>query len=268
MLIVTRDQLSDLLRLLGLQAGDGCLVHSAIQYLGKPQGGIEIYLDAFCDVLGIDLANSNQSYSPGSGTLAVPTFNFGFAHGEPYDPSHTPSRGMGAFSELVRRHPAARRTPHPMQSLAIIGYHAEDLAARDTQSAFDPESAYDRMLDLDFKIVLLGADVQAISVLHYSEQRKGVPYRFWKDFNGQVKTLEGWQPRTYRMYARDLTIDPHLDLHPVQKELESRREWRAVPLNYGVLSLCTMRHFVAVVDEFLEKDPWSLVANRFDDKHV
>ncbi len=262
MLTVTRDQLTNLFRTLGVHAGDGLLVHSAIQYLGQPQGGVAIYLDALCEVLDIDLNTPDSQFKSGSGTLAAPTFNFCFARGESYDPQNTPSRGMGAFSELARQHPAARRTPHPMQSLVVIGYYAEDLAARDTPSAFDPGSAYERMLELGFKIMLLGADVQAISVLHYSEQRAHVPYRYWKDFSGQVHNAGGWQPRTYRMYARDLSIDPHIDMHPVQKVLESRGQWRALPLNYGLISLCDMRHFVNAVDEFLMADPWSLVINR------
>lgn len=262
MLTVTRSQLVECFNNLGIHASDGLLVHSAIQYLGKPSGGVSIYLDALCEVLEIDLAAPESQYHTCSGTLAVPTFNFGFARGEPYDPQSTPSKGMGVFSELVRQHPAARRTPHPMQSLAVIGALAKDLANRDTLSAFDPGSAYDKMLESGFKIMLLGADVQAISVLHYSEQRIGVPYRFWKDFTGQVKTAEGWQVRTYRMYARDLSIDAHIDLHPVQKVLENRGLWYALPLHYGWISVCEMCDFAAVVDEFLLKDAWSLVTNR------
>jgi aminoglycoside N3'-acetyltransferase len=44
------------------------------------------------------------------------------------------------------------------------------------------------MLELDFKILLLGADVQAISLLHWVEQRLQVPYRYWKVFRGPVRT--------------------------------------------------------------------------------
>ncbi len=120
------------------------------------------------------------------GTLVVPTFNFSFARGESYDPKVTPCEGMGAFSEYIRQHPKALRTPHPMQSLAIIGHSAEDLSGRDTASAFDPGSAFERMLELDFRLLLLGADIQAVSMVHYSEQRAAVPYRYWKDFTGKI----------------------------------------------------------------------------------
>jgi aminoglycoside 3-N-acetyltransferase len=248
---VTRVQLATVLTGLGIGPGDGLLVHSAIQYLGRPEGGVGMYLDALADVLDFRVSS-----------LAVPSFNFAFARGEPYDPLVTPSVGMGAFAEHVRQDPRARRTPHPMQSLAVIGNHAGDLAACDTSGAFDDGSAFERLLDLDFKLLLLGADVQAVSMLHYSEQRAHVPYRYWKDFTGSILTPRGWQARNYRMFVRDLDMDPHIELYPIQSRLQERGQWRETALNYGKIAVCRLVDFVSVVDEFLETDPWSLVANR------
>lgn len=259
MLEVNRSQVVTALRTLGLQAGEGVFVHSAIQFLGRPIGGVGMYYEALCEVL--DLPN---------GTLAVPTFNFGFARGEPYDPQQSPSQGMGVFSEYVRQQPAVLRTLHPMQSLAVAGRYAVDLAGRDTPSAFDPGSAFERMLELDFKLLLLGADINAVAMLHYSEQRARVPYRFWKEFKGQVRrpvsVLDGedkrWEERTYRMFARDMELDARLDLRYIQAILDLRHQWSAVPINYGQLALCRLADFVAAVDECLAFDAWSLLTNR------
>ncbi len=239
------------LRAAGLQQGDGLLVHSAVQFFGRPQGGVGMYLQALRDVVGLQA------------TIAVPTFNFAFAKGEPYDPQNTPSVGMGAFSEYARRLPEARRTTHPMQSLAVIGQHAADLAGRDTRSAFDPGSAFERLLELDCKLLLLGADSKAVSMFHYCEQRASVPYRYWKDFTGPVKCPDGaWQERTYRMFVRDLELNPVLTLDPVVAYLQARGEWVSCPLNYGQVVVCRLAHFVAAADKFLADDPWSLVTNR------
>jgi aminoglycoside 3-N-acetyltransferase len=237
---------------LGIRQGDGLLVHSAIQYLGRPAGGVGMYLEAITTVIG-----------PG-GTLAVPTFNFAFARGEPYDPQNTPSAGMGSFSEYVRQQPGARRTTHPMQSLAVIGRYADELAGRDTLSAFDPGSAFERMLQLDFKLLLLGADIRATSIYHISEQRHKVPYRYWKDFPGQVRTPNGWEQRTYRMFVRDLELDPITTAEPVKELLIRRGQWLEAPLNYGRVVACRQTDFVAAVDHFLDADPWSLVENKPD----
>ena len=258
-------QVVEALSAVGVQVGDGLLVHSALQYLGRPQGGVGMYYAALRAALEGPGSGAGTAATPealSQGTLAVPAFNFSFARGEPYDPQRTPAEGMGAFSEYIRQRPEARRTSHPMQSLAVIGRHADDLAGRDTPSAFDPGSAFERMLELDFKLLLLGADIQAVSMLHYSEQRAEVPYRYWKDFSGEVRLPSGWQRRTYRMYVRDMELDPRLELYPVQEALERRRQWSARALNYGLISACHLVDFVAALDELLREDPWRLVVNR------
>jgi aminoglycoside 3-N-acetyltransferase len=144
----------------------------------------------------------------------------------------------------------------------VVGHYADDLAGRDTLSAFDPASAFERMLELDFKLLLLGANIQAVSMLHYSEQRANVPYRYWKDFTGQIYTSHGWQTRTYRMFVRDLELNPQIQLHAVEDVLKVRGQWRSVPLTYGEIALCHLTDFVTAADELLADDPWSLVANR------
>jgi aminoglycoside 3-N-acetyltransferase len=107
----------------------------------------------------------------------------------------------------------------------------------------------------------LGADVQAASVLHYSEQRVGVPYRYWKEFSGRIRRGETWQPSTYRMYVRDLEMDPRLEIYQVEEALRRRGQWQSVPLNYGSISLCTLSDFVNATSDLLREDPWRFVTN-------
>ena len=254
MLKVNRDQVISTLESVGLKRGVGVMVHSALQFLGQPEGGIGMYFDALCDVLGI---------GTGTGTLVVPTFNFGFAKGWPFDQASTPAEEMGVFPEYVRQQPGVRRSPHPMQSIAAVGYYANDLTGRDTSSAFDPGSAFERMVELDFKRLLMGADVRFTSIVHYPEQCMKVPYRYWKEFTGEVRLI-GRPPevRTYRMFARDLDLDPEVSSAPIQEVLEERGLWSSVTLNYGKLALCRFRDFVAVEEELLTKNPWALVQNR------
>jgi aminoglycoside N3'-acetyltransferase len=247
---LTRAQLEAALAAVGVHHGDGLLVHSALQLLGRPEGGLQMILDALRQAVGA------------KGTIAVPTFAFVFHLGQDFDAAKSPSKDMGAFSEFVRQQPESLRTRHPMQSLSVLGAHAADLAQRDTLSAFDPGSAFERMLELEFKLLLLGADVQAASIVHYSEQRAGVPYRYWKDFTGRVKLDQQWETRTYRMFVRDLDIDPQLKLAPIQAALEAKGQWRSHSVNYGQVAVCTLLDFVATTDALLAADPWALVANK------
>jgi aminoglycoside 3-N-acetyltransferase len=247
---VTRDQVVAALQEVGIERGDGLLCHSAIQFFGRPQGGVMMFLQALQEVIGPE------------GTLAVPVFNFGFAHGEPFDPMSTPAVDMGVLAEFIRQQPDTLRTPHPMQSLAILGKYAAELAMRDTSSAFDPGSAFERMLELDFKLLLLGADIRATSMVHYSEQRAAVPYRYWKNFTGQVHLPAGWQSRTYRLFVRDLEMNPQLSAAPILAEMQARRQWVTTGLNYGTIATCRLAQIVAAVDDLLTADPWMMVVNR------
>ena len=252
---VSRQEIVESLAAVGITRGDGLLVHSALQFLGRPAGGLGSYLGALDEVIGLSGLGAR-------GRLAVPTFNFGFARGEDYDPATAPAVGMGAFSEFVRQDPRAFRTTHPMQSFALIGNMAEKLAALDTPSAFDDGSAIDKMLMMDNKLLLLGANVQAVSALHYSEQRVGVPYRYWKEFSGQVLRAGEWQTVTYRMYVRDMEIDARLEIFEVETELKARGFWQEVSLNYGKIAACRLRDFIQVTSELLEQDPWRFVTNK------
>lgn len=252
---VSRQEVVESLTAVGITRGDGLLVHSALQFLGRPAGGIGLYLEALDEAVGL-------SGTDAGGRLAVPTFNFGFARGEEYDPAAAPAVGMGAFSEFVRQDARAFRTTHPMQSFALIGNQAEELASLDTPSAFDDGSAVDRMLALDDKLLLLGATIQAVSALHYSEQRVGVPYRYWKDFEGRVVRDGEWQTATYRMYVRDMEINARLEIFEVEAELKARGLWQEVALNYGKIASCKLRDFVQVTSELLEEDPWRFVTNK------
>jgi len=244
------DQLHKALVKVGVVAGDGLLIHSALQFLGKPEDGQGMYLDVIEKLIGEE------------GTLVVPSFTFAFARGEAFDRRKSPSEGMGSFSEFVRKDQRARRTSHPMQSIALIGKHAQKLSELESASAFDDGSAFDSILDLDFKLLLLGADIQAASIVHYSEQRAEVPYRYWKDFKGKVWGQDGWQAGSYRMFVRDLALDPQLELGPIQKQLESDGHWASTEVNFGKISLCTLKDFVSACDQLLAKDAWALVAKR------
>ncbi len=247
---VNRDQIMDSLHQVGVQSGDGLLVHSALQFLGKPQGGVGVYLETLREVIGEE------------GTIAVPVFNFNFARGEDYDPETTPSAGMGAFSEFVRTQPGVLRTSHPMQSFAVSGKQAAELAACDTLSAFDDNSAVDLMVKNGYTLLLLGATIQASSILHYSEQRIGVPYRYWKEFKGRIRRGGRWRKVTYRMYVRDMAIDARLEIYSVEALLKERNQWAETNLNYGKVSACTLADFVQAASDLLWNDSWCFVTNK------
>lgn len=252
MLELTNEQLEWSLRKINIANGDGLLIHSAIQMLGMPTGGVQDYVTVL------------QNLVTDKGTLVVPTFTLDYPRTQEFDSQNTPSKGMGSLSEYVRQLPGAIRSSHPLQSVAALGHYASDLAGRDTPSAFEKDSVFARMLDLDFKLLLLGAGIQAASMVHYCEAIAGVPYRRWMNFTGQIMQNGRWVQKTYQMYARILEIDPQLELQPIQLKLERMGAWQEVSLNYGKIASCRIVDFVDACTSLLQKDPWALVSNRIE----
>jgi aminoglycoside 3-N-acetyltransferase len=121
----------------GIRSGDVIFVHSSLFTLGRlmhvePPSVPGRLVEFFLDYLGP------------SGTLGVPTFNFDFCSGQPYNPETTPSERMGAFNEAVRLHPFSCRSPHPLQSTAYIGARAAGLTAGDPPSGYGTDSRLPR----------------------------------------------------------------------------------------------------------------------------
>ena len=243
-----------------MQIGDGDLVmvHSSLLALGKiidhslrqiPQ----VIADTLLDVIGPE------------GTLVVPALNFGFCRGDGFDRQQTPSENMGLLSEYIRQLPSACRSRHPMQSVAAVGRLAEIICEPDTPSAFDQGSSFDLMIKQNARLLLLGATFQAATVIHHAEQSVGVPYRLWKDFTGKYVDHTGSDPidqtRTYRMYVRDLEIDPKLNMKPLELELIRREQLRSQSLGGGVVRSCQFADLIESAQHCLKTDPNCLVGN-------
>jgi aminoglycoside 3-N-acetyltransferase len=80
----------------GVEQGDTLLVRSSYKSFGEVDGGPATVIRALEAALGTD----------GDGTLIMPTFNFDFNQGKPWDVRKTRSK-MGALTEIVRIDPRA-----------------------------------------------------------------------------------------------------------------------------------------------------------------
>jgi aminoglycoside 3-N-acetyltransferase len=132
--MLTFEQLVEGFRGLGVDEGDTLLVHSSYKSFGEVDGGPQTVIRALEAALGTD----------GEGTLIMPTFNFDFNKGAPWDVRTTPSK-MGVLTELVRKDPRAKRVFHPFYSFAILGKHAEMLGSLRYKSAYERDSVFGKL---------------------------------------------------------------------------------------------------------------------------
>ena len=193
--MLTFENLVEGFRELGVKEGDTLLVHSSYKSLGEVDGGPQTVIRALEAALGTDK----------DGTLIMPTFNFDFNKGVPWDVRKTRSK-MGALTEVVRTDLRAKRVFHPFYSFAVLGKHAEMLGSLRYKSSYERNSVFGKLRDLDGKIMVIGLSYNdSMTFFHHIEQMEGVDYRFLKQFTGEVTDENGnTYTDTFEMLVRDI----------------------------------------------------------------
>ncbi len=241
--MVTRKDIVDGLRELGLAAGDTVVVHSSLSSFGEVEGGAETVVDALLEVLGPQ------------GTLVVPTFNF-----EPgvFDAEETPSI-VGKITEAVRRRPEAIRSLHPTHSVAAIGPLAEAITeGHEKVDAFGRGSALFKALQAKAKILQLGVTHTTNSMIHVAEEIIGVPYLDRQRQVG-VKTPRG---KVVRKWIRRPGCSRGFDA--VDEPLRENGHIRETMIGGCRARLMSARALVDAAIELLRSDPEALLCNRPD----
>jgi aminoglycoside N3'-acetyltransferase len=176
-----RRELVAQLRSLGVAPGDLLMVHASLRALGPVQDGpaglVQALLDAVEDA-GTLMAFVSWEQSPYEATLngrqlpeaerlAWPAFNPAAA---------PPYRGFGALNHFICAHPQARRSAHPDASMAAIGRLATEMT-RDhgLLDGYGPGSPLERLVRRGGKVLLLGAPLDTVTVLHYAEAVADIP---------------------------------------------------------------------------------------------
>lgn len=239
----------------GLEKGDTLFIHSSLLQFGIPHD-IKIselppkLFALLCEKIGEE------------GTIAVPTFNFDFCKGKPYNRQETPSQNMGVFSEYIRKLPQSIRSFNPMQSISIMGKHAEYITENDAESAFSPDSAIDRLIRLNPKVLLLGNFYQVDSLIHWTEQKHAVPYRYWKTFSGQYTDHGKTTEKTYKMYVRDLEMNPELNFVPLSRELnKNSQSLKEAKVGDGYIRTFNNRDALEAAGKLIRQNPYYFVSN-------
>lgn len=147
-------------------------IHSSL----FPFGIIEDGVSGICQTL-IDWIGPH-------GTLMMPTFTF--KKRECWHQQNSPSE-TGILTEYFRTLPGARRTIHPIHSVAVYGKQAEYLSSEIDLSSFGEKSIFAKIFNLKATNISLGTEFEGgATYLHYIEELVKVPYRNYIDINTRV----------------------------------------------------------------------------------
>lgn len=167
----TYDTITGDLRRLGIVPGDVLMVHASMRTVGPVIGGVNTVIRALLDSIGA------------TGTLlAYVDFEPFFEDDEvdlmPMFDKRTAqaARDHGILHEAIRTWPGAVRSDHPDAGFCAIGAKADWLTAdHQFQYGYGPGSPLDKFLQLRGKVLMLGAPLDTITLLHYAEHIAGIP---------------------------------------------------------------------------------------------
>jgi aminoglycoside 3-N-acetyltransferase len=178
----SRKQLAADFRALGVVPGDVVMLHASVRSVGDIAGGPdEIHL-ALKDALTPDgtlimYAGCPRYYDEvGRGNLSreeeaevlekLPAFDAETARAD---------QSNGTLVEFFRSYPGSQ-VNHHVARFVVWGKHAQHLISGQPWSyAFGRDSALERFVGLDGKILLLGADHDTVTFLHYAEHIVDIP---------------------------------------------------------------------------------------------
>jgi aminoglycoside 3-N-acetyltransferase len=164
-------------REIGINAGDAIMVHAGLRSVGEILGGPDVLISALIETIGSDgtlmvYVGCQTPYDDvGRNIYSEEDEAFILEHCPPFKPeSSRASRDFGAFAELFRTTPGVICSTNAGSRMAAIGAKAEFLTANHPVNyGLGKDSPLERLYEIGGKVVLIGSDTDAVTILHYAE---------------------------------------------------------------------------------------------------
>ena len=225
----------DQLRALGVVDGGMLLVHTSFRAIRPIEGGPAGLIAALRAALGPN------------GTLVMPSWTG--SDEEPFDPATTPvSPDLGVVADTFWRLPGVLRSKHCF-ALAAIGSEAERIVSGPLPlPPHIPDSPVGRVRDLDGKVLLIGVDHDADTMIHVAELLTNVPYRVPK----HITVLKNGRPTRIDYRENDHCCQR---FNLANDWLRARGLQSEGPIGHAHARLIRARDIVNVVLDQLRRDP-------------
>ena len=232
---LSRDEVADQLRALGVERGGVLLVHTSFRAVRPVAGGPAGLIDALRAALGPD------------GTLVMPSWTGD--DDNPFDPAATrAAEDLGVVADTFWRMPGVLRSDHPFAFAAAGPRAAQMLADPLPLPPHIPESPVGRVHDLDGQVLLLGVNHDADTTIHLAELMAGVPYRIPK----HITVLQDGRPVRIGYGENDTCTAGFLLADGWLRERGLQAEGR---VGHADARLIRSRHIVEVLLDRLKGDP-------------
>ena len=210
----TAAALADDLAALGLASGDAVMVHASLRAVGPVLGGADGVIAALRQVVGpqgcilayVSWLEQFEDALDDDGRLDpvlkpfIPPFDVANSRA---NPDH------GWFAEALRTTPGTRRSGNPGASVAALGNGAEAFTAdHPLDFGYGEGSPFARLVAAGGKVLMLGAPLDTMSLLHHAEHLADIPGKHVRRMDVPLAAGEGvrWQAIT-----EFDTVDPVID---------------------------------------------------------
>ena len=245
------EELKALLHRVGVAPGDVVMVHSSFDRFEGFQGSLRDAMQALQDAVGAE------------GGLLMPTLPFSGSAVEYVrtnailDVKRTPSR-MGFMTEIFRRLPGVSRSLHPTHPVAGWGAKAARLleSHRSAKTPCGAGSPFEKLVEADGKVVLLGVGISTMTFYHYLEEdlESRMPFSPFttETFTVSVRDERGqtW-PVVTRLY--DPVASSERDPELMVPHLKARGFWREDKVGKLNVIVLRCREVRQVVSEMASK---------------
>lgn len=206
--------LADDLAALGLAAGDAVMVHASLRRVGPVLGGADGVIAALAGVVGAagtilayvswheqfeDALDADGRLDPALKPF-IPAFDAARSRA---NPDH------GWFAEALRTTPGARRSCNPGASVAALGAGAAAFTADHPMDyGYGPGSPFARLVAAGGKVLMLGAPLDTMSLLHHAEHIADIPGKHVRRMEVPLARPQG---TCWRLIEEFDTVDPVVD---------------------------------------------------------
>lgn len=166
----TRSSLSADLSRLGVEPGAVLMVHAGLRAVGPVVGGAATVVHALLDALGPEgTLMAYVDFEPffEDGDEEIPVFDKRIARA---------ALDHGVLHEVIRTWPGAVRSDHPDAGVAAVGARAAWLTAdHPLRYGYGEGSPLHKLVEARGQVLMLGAPLDTITLLHYAEHRADIP---------------------------------------------------------------------------------------------
>ncbi len=234
----------------GIKKGDLVFGHSNIGFFGIPSfdknkytSTTDMLLETFLEILGPE------------GTLILPAYTYSFCNGKIFDPEKDKGIG-GMLSEYLRQKKESIRSIDPSISVVAIGAKAEKIISKMPINAYSSNGFFQRLLNENGKICNLNKDASS-TFIHYIEKMNNVPYRYEKEFKGEIRINNKLHKSSSIIYVRFLHPSTEVCMKKFDYYATEKKACKKIKVGRGFIKTMSIKDQLDIGNDLLKQSIWN-----------